>query len=90
MKIKDNFVLRNISGEFVIVPVGKTLVKFNGTIRVNETGAFLWNLLKDETDKKTLLEKLVAEYDIDEKTAIMDIDKFIDKLEKGGVLTNGE
>ena len=46
MRIKKKFVLREIAGEYVLVPVGEAARELNGIVTVNELGAFLWNLLQ--------------------------------------------
>jgi len=47
MKLKEGFMLRQVAGEHVVLPVGAD-VDFNGMITLNETGAFLWNRLEQE------------------------------------------
>ena len=42
MKIKEGFILRNVAGSFVVVPVGDATIDFNGMMNLNETGAFLF------------------------------------------------
>ena len=42
MKIKSDFLLKKVADSYVVVPVGKATVSFNGMITLNETGAFLW------------------------------------------------
>lgn len=80
MKIKDGFVLREVAGSFIVVAVGEAVKHFNGMINLNETGAFLWKILEKGANKEELVEKLLAEYDVDEKTAKDDVDNFINKL----------
>ena len=43
MKIKKEFMLRNICGEEALVPVGETAKSFKGIIKVNNIGSFIWN-----------------------------------------------
>ena len=83
MKVKDGFVLRKVAGNYIIIGVGEEAVDFNGMITVNETGAFLWNLLSEDITVDELLSALLKEYDIDENTAKADIDEFITKLKEG-------
>ena len=45
MKIREGFILKEIAGSYVVVPVGDDLVDFSLMITINETGAFLWNCL---------------------------------------------
>ena len=42
MKIKEDYLLRKVAECYVVVPVGKATVDFNGMMNLNETGAFLW------------------------------------------------
>ena len=42
MKIKGTFVLRDIAGDTVIVPVGETALSYNGMITTTRTGAAIW------------------------------------------------
>ena len=86
MKVQDEFVLREIAGDYVIIPTGKTVLKFNGLITVNEVGAYLWKLLQKEVDLDGLVKGVLEEYDVDEKTARLDIQEFLDTLKQGGVL----
>ena len=41
MKIKDGFMIREVAGSYVVVPVGKRADEFNGMVHWNETGSFL-------------------------------------------------
>ena len=86
MKIKEGYLLRNIAGESVVVPMGKAILEFNGLIRVNETGAFLWELLREDCDSQKLVDAVVSEYEIDAESARGDIDSFIETLREGGIL----
>ena len=52
MKIEKDFILREIAGDYVIVPTGKTALEFNGLITVNELGAFIWEKLQQETTEE--------------------------------------
>ena len=82
MKIKEGFLLRNVAGSFVVVPVGQATLDFNGMMNLNETGAFLFEKMIDGTTRDELIEALRGEYDVDEATAAEDVDAFIAKVEK--------
>ncbi len=86
MKVKEDFLLREVAGCFVVVPVGKATVDFNGMLNLNDTGAFLWENLQEETTKKELVEKLLSTYEITEDIASRDVDLFIKKLEDADLL----
>lgn len=86
MKIKDGYLLREVAGNIIVVPVGDASMEFNGMISLNETGAFLWKLLKNDVEPKFLLSELMKEYDVEEEQAKKDITDVINKLYSAGVL----
>ncbi len=86
MKIKDGFVKTEIADKIVAVPVGANTVDFSGIIALNETAAFLWDLLLNETDSDTLLKSLCNEYEIDTATAKSDIEEFLKTLRENDIL----
>lgn len=86
MKVKEDFLLREVAGCYVVVPVGKATVDFNGMLNLNDTGAFLWEHLQKDTTKEELLKSMMETYDVTEELASKDIDNFIKKLEDAGVL----
>lgn len=86
MKVQNEFVLREIAGDYVIIPTGKTVLTFNGLITVNEVGADLWKMLQSEVTFDDLLKGILETYDVDEETAREDIQEFLDTLIEGGIL----
>ena len=82
MKIKEGFILRNVAGSFVVVPIGEATLDFNGMMNLNETGAFLFEKMIEGTTREDLIKALTEEYDVDEETASKDVDLFIEKVEK--------
>lgn len=90
MRIEKEFVLREIAGDYIIIPTGKTVLEFNGLITVNEVGVTLWNMLQEEVTVDQLVQGVLAEYDVDEEVAREDIQEFLDTLAKGGILVKDE
>lgn len=82
MKIKEGFILRNVAGSFVVVPIGDATIDFNGMMNLNETGAFLFEKMIDGTTREDLIKALTDEYEVDDETAAKDVDLFIEKVEK--------
>lgn len=85
MKLKDGLILSQVGGQAVVVPVNEDL-DLNTMIKLNETGAFLWKLMQAETSEDTLVEALLAEYDVDEATARGCVNRFVGKLRDHGFL----
>ena len=86
MKIKKDFILRKVADSYVVVPVGKMTLDFNGIINLNETGAFLFGLLQKGAERDDLIEKLLAEYEVDRARAESDVDVFLGKVRDADVL----
>lgn len=86
MKIKDGVMLSRVAGSYVVVPVGAVQADFTGMITLNPVGAFLWSNLEKEITREELLKNVLAQYSIDEETASRDIDRYLEKLRKNGLL----
>ena len=72
MRVDDGFVLREIAGDYVIIPTGKTVLDFNGMITVNEVGVSIWKMLQEETTFENIVKGILDEYDADEETVKAD------------------
>lgn len=86
MKLKSQLMLREIAGNYMAVPVGERTRDVPGVIALNETGAFLWKLLEQDTTEGALVTALLAAYDTQEATAQMDVHSFLDTLREKGWL----
>ena len=86
LKLDKEYVLRQIGDDYVIVPVGKAAMGFNGMITVNETGAFLWEQLVEGTNKEELLRTMLETYEVTQEEAERDIDEFLDVLYTNNIL----
>ncbi|WP_370749991.1 PqqD family protein [Eubacterium sp.] len=86
MKIREGFLLRNVAGNNVVVPIGQATLDFNGMMSLNETGAFIFSKMLEGTTKEQLIEDLISEYEVEREIAQKDVDDFIKKVEGEGLL----
>lgn len=86
MKRNDNFILRDISGKYVLIPFGEQALDFNGIITLNDTAKFLWEICAEETNQEKLKLALIAEYEIDGETADKAVECFIKLTKDAGCL----
>lgn len=86
MKIKEGFVLRNVVDEYIVMPTGSNIAKFEGAVVLNEVSAFIYKLLEHPMSREDLLIAILNEYDVDEATASADLDALLKKLADMGVL----
>lgn len=86
MKLKDGFITYNTGDENLLVATGEAGKSFNGIVRNNETAAFIAELLKNEITDDEIVNKILEEYDVDEKTARKDVKKLLDTFKREGFL----
>lgn len=80
MKVSSDFVLREIAGEFILVPVGSAAARFNGLITLNETARTIFLALAQERTVEELTDAVTAEYEVDRETARADVEEFLEQL----------
>lgn len=86
MKLKYDFTVREIVGEYVMVPLGQGALEFAGMISTSETGATLVDALKQNVSRQELLTLILDQYEIDEAAAAADLDEFLAQLRKLNLL----
>jgi len=86
MRRNSEFVLRQVVGKFVVVPLGQAAETFRGMITLNRTGKFLWDLLETEQTEESLISALVATYGITEERAAGTVKKFLESIYPTGAI----
>ncbi len=86
MRIKEGYILRKIAGSDIVIPVGNNIADFYGIISLNETAAFLWNVLKEKKEVQNLVDAMIKEYEVGADTAKQDVDTFVSQLQQAGIL----
>ncbi len=87
MKLKYKFVVKSVAGKAVAVAVGNDNAAFNGMIKLNETGEFIFNMLNGAgTTVDEIVAATVAKYEIDESTAAEAVKSFVANLEANGLI----
>ena len=88
MKIRAGYSLRNVLDMYVVMGTGKDAYTPNRIMSVNETGAFLWNLLEKGADAALLVSRMTEEYDVSEETAANDVNAFLAQLRDKNLLAD--
>lgn len=87
MKLKYQFVVNNVAGETVAVSVGDSGVRFNGYIKLNETGAFIFKKLKNDISREEIIDAVLKEYPTaTREDAIESVDTLLEKLKNAELL----
>ena len=86
MKVKLEFVLREIAGDILLVPAGKTALDLNGMLTLNEIGAEIWKMLPEVQGEEEIVERLLREYDAEPAQVRADVAEFLDRLRELGIV----
>lgn len=80
MKLKYTFESVELGDEIVGVPVGESVRKIHGVLKLNKEGAEILQLLKTETTKEDIVKALSKKYENDPGTLSEYVHAFIGQL----------
>ena len=91
MKLKDQLILREVAGEYVIVPTGQRVREVTNVVCISASAAYLWDYMKDhEFTKEELIQRILEHYQgVTREQAEQDIERFLTILSDNGILDNG-
>jgi hypothetical protein len=75
-------VSRKTGNEYVLVPVTGNIADMDSVYTLNETGAFIWDLIDGKRNVNEISMAVQVEFEVDEKTALKDVQELIDDLKK--------
>ena len=75
-----NIVTRKTGSEYVLVPVANNIADMNSVYTLNESGAFIWELIDGKRNVEEIINTLTEEYDIDRDSAEKDVFSFINDM----------
>lgn len=77
-----SIVTRKTGNEYVLVPLTNNIADMDSVYTLNETGAFIWELIDGRKNVEDLIKSVTKEYNTDNETAGADVLAFIEKLGK--------
>ena len=88
MRIKKDFVLREVCGENVIMCEGLKAIDFRKILALNKSAAWLWKEAKAQGDFtiESLTARLCEEYDVTAEEARSSVADILEKWDKEGVI----
>ena len=86
MQISDQYMLRQVADEYLVIPVGEAALKVRGLIALSESGSLLYRRLQEGASEEELVRALLDEYDIDAGTARADTRSFLEQMRRMGIL----
>lgn len=91
MRLKDGLILREVAGQYVIVPTGKRVREVTNIVYISASAAYLWDYMKDhEFEKDDLVKRVMEHYTgVTEDRAAEDIGEFLKLLGDNNILDDG-
>lgn len=91
MKLKDGLILREVAGQYVIVPTGKRVQEITNIVYISSSAAYLWDYMKEhEFEKEDLVKRIMEHFSgVTEEQAAADIDRFLKTLSDSSILDDG-
>lgn len=91
MKLKDQLILREVAGQYVIVPTGKRVQEVTSIVYISSSAAYLWGYMKGhEFTREDLVDRIMEHYvGVTEEKAGADVDRFLKILEDNNILDDG-
>jgi hypothetical protein len=75
-------VTKKTGNEYVLVPVTDNIADMDSVYTLNDSGAFIWEQIDGKRTVGEIIDEIIKEYDIDEKTAATDVFSFIENMSK--------
>lgn len=86
MKLRGEFIIRQVMDDIMAIPVGTTALKFNGMILLNEVSRVIWDCLEQETDPDAIAAAVTDAFDVSAEEAKADILVFLKRLRAAQLL----
>ncbi|MBW2063626.1 MAG: PqqD family protein [Deltaproteobacteria bacterium] len=85
-KKRGSMASRRIGDNMVLVPIGKGVADLENIYTLNETGAFIWEMVDGMTKVGEIRDVIVKEYDITPAEAEQDLLEHLNQLETIGAI----
>ena len=86
MKLKGEFLIREVTGEIFAIPIGKTALHFNGIICLNAVSKLIWKELQAGETKENILKRMLEVYEVSHEEAASDLEEFLSRLKENNLL----
>lgn len=73
------YILRNIAGEYIIVPIDESSVFSNAMMMPNDSAVFLWNCFLQPSTIDEVVEKGLEEYEVDRDHLQKTVQSFVEE-----------
>ncbi len=82
MKLRGEFVVRQVMDNTVAIPVGQTALLMHGMILLNDVSKIIWERLEQGASQEDIVIAVTDAFEVSSDEARTDISEFCDKLRK--------
>lgn len=82
MELNNNFILKEVAGEIMLVYQNEKTVDFSKVITLNEIGKEIYLLIKEGKEENEIVSSLLLEYEVRKEVLKKDVHDFIKKLKE--------
>ncbi len=86
MKLTNNWKLKKLGDEAILMPIGQNAYDLRSVINLNTTSVELFELLQKGKEEDDLVKYLTANYEVSEEVAKADVHEFVTKLKESKVI----
>jgi hypothetical protein len=86
MKLRGEFVLRQIADDILAIPVGAMALELSGMVILNPVSKVIWQCLERETDLQTICKAVTDRFEVTPEEARQDAEAFLCQLRGAGLL----
>ena len=86
MKLRGEFVVRQVLDNIVAIPVGETALRFSGMILLNDVSKVIWECLERGSDQPAIVSAVTEAFEVSREEAETDAIEFLSRLNQAGLL----
>lgn len=86
MRLRGEFVVRQVMDDTVVLPVGETALQLNSMILLNDVSRVIWQQLEQGTTLAQLVSAVTDAFDVSPAEAREDILEFLNNLRQAQLL----
>lgn len=84
MKLSNKFVLREIAGDSILIPIGQTDIQ--GMLLLNPVSMLIYQGLQNGNEPEEILQQIITEYDVEKTQAQDNLKETLAQMQELGII----
>lgn len=84
MKLSNKFVLREIAGDSILIPIGQTDIQ--GMLLLNPVSMLIYQGLQNGNEPEEILQQIITEYDVEKTQAQDNLKETLAQMRELGII----